>query len=122
RQKPAFGYACRMVEASPGPCVLLNRYVYGFRLICGVVAGLSDIALPKFLLLNALAALIWSLLFISIGYICGAGAAQLIGAPHAKHERLLAGLLLGAVALAAGWHVSRKLRRHIRARETAQGT
>jgi len=122
RQKPAFGYACRMVEAYPGPYVLLNRYVYGFRVIGGVVAGLSKIAVAKFLILNALAALVWSLLFVGIGYVCGVGAEQLIGAELAKHERLLAGLLLGVVALVAGWHASRRIRGQIRAQETAQGT
>jgi membrane protein DedA with SNARE-associated domain len=121
RQKPAFGYACRMVEAYPGPYVLLNRYVYGFRILGGVVAGLSGISMPKFVVLNALASLIWAILFVGLGYACGLGAEQLIGAELAKHERLLAGLVLGVVALVAGWHVTRRIHGRIRVREAAPG-
>jgi membrane protein DedA with SNARE-associated domain len=102
RQKPAFDYAYRMVQAYPAPYVLLNRYVYGFRLIGGVVAGLSDIGVPKFLVLNALAALVWAFLFIGIGYVFGLGAEQVIGAELAKHERLLFGLGLGVIIAGAG--------------------
>ncbi|UXS43002.1 DedA family protein (plasmid) [Agrobacterium tumefaciens] len=105
-QKPAFAYARRMVQSHPVPYVLLNRYVYGFRLIGGVVAGLSDIGLRTFLILNAVAALVWATLFIGIGYIFGLGAEQVIGAELAKHERLLFGLGLGiAVAGAAGYAI-----------------
>ena len=49
--------------------VLLNRYAYGFRLIGGVAAGLSGIAVSKFLILNALSAFVWVALFGGIGYV-----------------------------------------------------
>jgi membrane protein DedA with SNARE-associated domain len=108
-QKPAFAYARRMVRAYPAPYVLLNRYVYGFRLIGGVVAGLSDISLPRFLILNAVASLIWACLFVGIGYVFGLGAEQIIGAELAKHERLLFGLALGLFVAGAGWYAFHKL-------------
>ena len=113
REKPAFAYACRMVQEHPAPYVLLNRYIYGFRLIGGIVAGLSNIALPQFLFLNAIASLVWAFLFIGIGYVFGLGAEQIIGAELARHERLLFGL--GAVVLvaAAGWYASRKFNRRL---------
>jgi membrane protein DedA with SNARE-associated domain len=112
-QKPAFAYACRIVQAYPAPYVLLNRYVYGFRLIGGVVAGLSDIGLPKFLVLNALAALVWALLFIGIGYVFGLGAEHLIGAELAKHERLLFGLGLGVIIAGAGSYAIHRFSVHL---------
>jgi membrane protein DedA with SNARE-associated domain len=112
-QKPAFAYARRMVQSYPAPYVLLNRYVYGFRLIGGVVAGLSDISLPKFLILNAIAALVWAVLFIGIGYVFGLGAEQVIGAELAKHERLLFGLGLAVVMAGAGWYAIHKFSVHL---------
>lgn len=120
RQKPAFAYACRRVQAHPAPYVLLNRYVYGFRLIGGVVAGISDIGLPKFLILNALAALVWAFLFTGIGYVFGLGAEQAIGAELARHERLLFGLGLGVIIAVAGWHVQRSLGRHIQVQKEVE--
>lgn len=113
RQKTAFAYACRMVQAHPAAYVLLNRYVYGFRLIGGVVAGLSDIGLPKFMILNAVAALVWAFLFISIGYVFGLGAEQLVGAELAKHERLMFGLGLGVLMVGAGSYAIHKFNRNL---------
>jgi membrane protein DedA with SNARE-associated domain len=112
-QRPACAYARRMVQAYPAPYVLLNRYVYGYRLIGGVVAGLSDISVPKFLVLNALAALVWALLFIGIGYVFGLGAEQLIGAELAKHERLLFGLGLGLIITGAGLYAIHRFSVHL---------
>ncbi|TWG91106.1 membrane protein DedA with SNARE-associated domain [Mesorhizobium sp. J18] len=111
RGKPAFDYACRMVQKYPAPYVLLNRYIYGFRLIGGVVAGLSHISLAKFLVLNALAALVWAFLFIGIGYVFGLGAEQLIGAELARHERLLCGLVLSLIIAGTRWCSIRKFNR-----------
>jgi membrane protein DedA with SNARE-associated domain len=89
-----------------------NRYVYGFRLIGGVVAGLSSIGLPKFLALNALAALIWAFLFTGIGYVFGLGAEQVVGAELAKHERLLFGLGLGVIIAGAGSYAIHRISVH----------
>jgi membrane protein DedA with SNARE-associated domain len=113
-KKPGFDRACRIVQAHPALYVLLNRYVYGFRLIGGVIAGLSDIALPKFLILNAFSSLVWATLFIGIGYVFGLGAEQLLGAALAKHERLLVGLGLGAVIAMLGWYAAHYFSRHLR--------
>jgi hypothetical protein len=100
-------------QAYPAPYVLLNRYVYGYRLIGGVVAGLSDINLPKFLILNAIAALVWASLFIGIGYVFGLGAEQVVGAELAKHERLLFGLGLGVIIAGAGLYAIHKFSVHL---------
>jgi membrane protein DedA with SNARE-associated domain len=110
RRKPAFAYACAMAQAHAVPYVLLIRFVYGFRLIGGVVAGLSNIGLLKFLILNALAALIWAGLFTGAGYVFGPGAEQIIGAELAKHERLLFGFGLGMLVAGAGWFAIRRFK------------
>ncbi len=114
RQKPGFDRAFRLVNEHPVIYVLINRYIYGFRLVGGVAAGLSGIRLPLFLVLNALSSALWTALFGGIGYVFGIGAEQIIGNALMKHERLLLGLAIaiavsGAGALAAH-HFSR--RRH----------
>lgn len=101
--RPGFDHALELVAQHPTAYVLLNRYVYGFRLVGGVAAGLSTIPIPKFLLLNAISSAVWSVLFLSIGYVFGAGAERLLGSALAKHERLIVGLGIGiAVAVIAG--------------------
>jgi membrane protein DedA with SNARE-associated domain len=101
--RPGFERALDLVARYPAAYVLLNRYVYGFRLVGGIAAGLSTIPAPLFFALNALASAIWATLFLAFGYLFGEGAEQLLGGTLAKHERLLVGLLVAAaVALVAG--------------------
>ena len=111
RDRPGFNHAYRLVQEHPTPYVLLNRYVYGFRLVGGVAAGLSGIAAPKFLILNALSALVWAALFVGIGYLFGLGAEHVIGAALLRHERLLIALGMGLAVGIAGWCAARYLSR-----------
>ena len=114
REKPGFDRAYRLVQEHPVIYVLINRYIYGFRLVGGVAAGLSGIGLPLFVALNAISSAIWTALFCGIGYVFGIGAEQIIGHALLKHERLLVGLAIGiAAAVAAGvaaHHFSRRRR------------
>lgn len=114
RRRPGFSHAYRLVKAHPNLFVLSNRYIYGMRLVGGIAAGLSGIALPRFVALNAMSALVWAALFSGIGYVFGLGAERLIGQALVRHERLLLGLaILVAVAVAAALlahHVARKER------------
>lgn len=114
RHKPGFNHAYRLVREHPTLYVLLNRYVYGFRLIGGVAAGLSGIAVPKFLILNALSALVWAALFGGIGYVFGLGAERLIGDTLMRHERLLFALGVGLVVGVGGWCAAHYFSRHPR--------
>ena len=58
----------------PNLFVFANRYIYGTRVVGGVVAGLSGIAVWRFLLINGLSALLWATIFSGIGYAFGLGA------------------------------------------------
>lgn len=109
-QKPVFSYAQRMVGEHPALYVLLNRYVYGLRTVGGVVAGLADIKTSKFLFLNSVATLVWTGIFIGVGYVFGTAAEQVIGAELAKHERLLVAFGIGVIVVLAGAYLAYRLR------------
>lgn len=102
RARPGFSHAYALVEKHPALYVLLNRYAYGFRVLGGVVAGLSAIPVPMFLVLNALSALIWATVFGGIGYFSGLGVEALLGDVLLHHQRLLIGVGLAVIATAAG--------------------
>jgi membrane protein DedA with SNARE-associated domain len=103
RGRPGFSHVLGLVRDHPAKFVMLNRYAYGFRLIGGVASGLARIAVPKFLVLNALSSLIWAALFGTIGWFFGLGAEQLLGRALHDHHRLIVGLGIGvAVAVIAG--------------------
>ena len=111
RSRPGFDHAFELMQRHPALYVLGNRYVYGFRLVGGVAAGFSGIAAPKFVILNALSALVWTVIFWGLGYAFGLGAEQLIGTTLQKHERLLIALGIGVAAGLCGWYVAHRMRR-----------
>lgn len=90
------------LRAQPNLFVLSNRFVYGMRLVGGVAAGLAEIGLARFIVLNMLSALVWALLFTTLGYLFGLGAQQVLGRALHAHQRLwLALALVLAMGLAA---------------------
>lgn len=111
RSRPGFDRAFDLMQRYPALYVIGNRYVYGFRLVGGVAAGMSTIAAPKFVVLNAVSALVWTTLFGGIGYVFGLGAEQILGETLHKHQRLLLGLGIGLVAGLAGWYAAHRLSR-----------
>ncbi|MEW9836551.1 DedA family protein [Mesorhizobium marinum] len=111
RQRPGFDRAFGLMQRHPALYVIGNRYVYGFRLLGGVAAGLSSIPALKFVVLNAVSAFIWTVLFVGIGYLFGLGAEQILGVALHSHQRLLVGLAIGVAAGLAGWLASRHFSR-----------
>lgn len=111
RQRPGFDHALDLMRRYPALYVIGNRYVYGFRLMGGVAAGMSGIPVPRFIVLNAISAAVWAGLFLSIGYVFGIGAERIIGEALLKHERLLIGLAIGIAALAAGLYTAYRFKR-----------
>ena len=112
RHKRGFSHAYRLVNRHPNIFVLTNRFIYGLRLVGGVAAGMADIAAPRFLALNALSSVLWSVVFVGLGYFFGLGAETLIGDTLRTHHRLLLdlGIALVAAILAAllARHMARK--------------
>jgi membrane protein DedA with SNARE-associated domain len=119
RSRPGFDRAFDLMHRHPALYVIGNRYVYGFRLVGGVAAGLSNIAAPMFVVLNAISALIWTILFGGIGYVFGLGAEQIIGSALHQHQKLLIGLGIGILVGLAGWYAAHHLSRRAARKDRA---
>ncbi|AZO54517.1 MULTISPECIES: DedA family protein [unclassified Mesorhizobium] len=117
RRRPGFRRAYHLLNTHPNIFVLSNRYVYGMRLVGGIAAGLSTIAAPRFVILNAISSVIWAVLFSTIGYIFGLGAEQLIGQTLMRHERLFVGLGIGLAVAVLAWFAARHIAKRERAKE-----
>ncbi|RWC78090.1 MAG: DedA family protein [Mesorhizobium sp.] len=117
RRRPGFRRAYRLLNTHPNIFVLSNRYIYGMRLVGGVAAGLSTIAAPRFVILNAISSVIWAVLFSTIGYVFGLGAEQLIGQALMRHERLFVGLGIGLAVAVLAWLAARHVAKRERAKE-----
>src|SRR6185436_3694532 len=71
RQKPAFARAVGFIERYPTAYILVFRFLYGLRTVSPIAIGLTAIPLRRFAALNALACLVWSAVFTTIGYRFG---------------------------------------------------
>ena len=101
-ERPLFARALGMLERHPIGFIFAFRFLYGFRTISPVAIGTTKVDTRLFVIINAVAAVVWGITFTGIGYLFG----------H-SFERLLArflpdrhALLIGAgvvVALAAVW-------------------
>ncbi len=109
RHRPGFERAFRLVSARPALFVMINRYLYGMRVAGGIAAGLSGVALPRFLVLNAVSALVWAAIFCGIGFVFGAGAERIVGQALQHHQRQLIGLGIGVATLVAVLALGRRL-------------
>ncbi|TIW40203.1 MAG: DedA family protein, partial [Mesorhizobium sp.] len=60
RGRPGFSHAYRLVSNHPEIFVLSNRFIYGLRLVGGIAAGLSGIAVTRFVILNVISSIVWA--------------------------------------------------------------
>jgi membrane protein DedA with SNARE-associated domain len=66
--KVAYAKAMKKLERHPTAFILGFRFLYGLRTVSPMAVGTSQVKARTFLLLNAIAALIWAILFTGIGY------------------------------------------------------
>lgn len=118
RRRPGFRRAFCMLNTHPDIFVLSNRYIYGMRLVGGIAAGLSNIAAPRFIILNAMSSVIWAVLFSTVGYVFGLGAEHFVGQALMHHERLLVGLGIGLTVAVFAWLIARHVAKKERTRES----
>lgn len=103
-ERPAFWRAKAAFERHPTLYVLGFRFLYGLRTISPLVIGTTNLSAVRFMVLNALASLIWAATFITIGFTFGQGIEVLFGKVRALENMLLPaaivlGLLAGAIHL-----------------------
>ena len=80
------------------PLILLFRFLYGLRTVTPFVIGMSPVSTPRFILLNAIGALLWATTVGSGGYYFGSALEAVIkNIKHYEIEVLLA--IAGAGAL-----------------------
>lgn len=115
RQKPAFAKAVGFIERYPTGFILAFRFVYGFRTVSPIAIGLSTIPLRRFAILNIVAALLWSAVFTTIGYLFGPTVDRIIAAlaPY-KTELMIAFPIPGTCLLL--WLLWRRRRQRRRER------
>lgn len=108
RATVTFAKAQAMFEKRPVMFVMLFRFLYGLRTVSPAVVGASGFSPLRFFALNGIAALVWSLLFVGLGYAFGLGIERVF-ARATDFDQWLPYLLI-PVGVGLLWKLSAKVR------------
>ena len=79
RMKAHFGKGIRMFERYGAAAIIITQWLYGLRITCAVIVGVSRISLVKFLFYEAISCLIWAVAITALGYYFGAAVERVLG-------------------------------------------
>lgn len=107
--RPAFQRALGAFERHPTSFVFAFRFLYGLRTISPLAIGTTSLPAIRFLLINAVAALVWATVFISLGYVFGQAIEATFGRVRAV-EHVLLPLVAVAIIFGLAIHLIRSRR------------
>jgi membrane protein DedA with SNARE-associated domain len=90
KMKKHFGRGIRIFERYGAPAIFITQWLYGLRVTCAVIIGISRISVLKFLVLEAFTCLIWAAVISALGYFFGRAVESVLGrAAHIEKWGLL---------------------------------
>ena len=92
--------------------VLALRFCYGFRTIIGIAIGMSHMSQKKFWLFDFVGGVIWSTVFIMVGYIFGSAVTVALKKLHlfdGAEWKLLLALVVAVFLLSLVWMLLKKV-------------
>lgn len=96
--------ATRLLDRHQRAIIFGIRFMYGVRTAGPVAIGMSDVPVVRFVALNALGALVWAMLFSTLGYLGGQGAERVFGALlHYEKGALVSLAVLGCLVGLVHW-------------------
>lgn len=102
RAKPAFVRALGMIERHPAMFCIVFRFLYGLRIVGPLAIGVSGVPVRRFIILNALSAVLWAITFTCLGFRFGAAVTDRVAAFVAGRLPLLGGavtLIIASIVL-----------------------
>lgn len=106
RMRLHFGRGIRMFERYGATAIIITQWLYGLRITCAVIVGMSRISLIKFLIYEAVSCLIWAMIIAYAGYYFGAAVETLLG--RAANVEKWGLLVIVAVAVGVWMYHRRK--------------
>jgi membrane protein DedA with SNARE-associated domain len=104
RMKRHFGKGIRVFERYGASAIIITQWLYGLRITCAVIIGMSRITLFKFLVYEAVSCAVWAMVITALGFYFGRVIESVLG--RVEHiERY--GLLI-IVAIAVGFWLYHK--------------
>jgi membrane protein DedA with SNARE-associated domain len=103
RMKRHFGKGIRVFERYGAAAIIITQWIYGLRITCAVIIGMSRIGLVKFFVYQAVSCAFWAAVITAAGYYFGRAIERLLG----RVEHIEKYGLLFIVVVAVGfwlWH------------------
>lgn len=104
-----FGRGIRLFERYGAVAIIITQWLYGLRITCAVIIGISRISILKFLVYEAISCLIWSIVIAFAGYYFGAAVERVLG--KAEHVEKWGLLVLVSIAISVWLYHKWKERR-----------
>jgi membrane protein DedA with SNARE-associated domain len=97
RMKNHFGKSIRMFERYGAAAIIITQWLYGLRITCAVIIGMSRIGIVKFLIYEAISCFIWAAIITALGYYFGAAVEAVLGKAAHIEKYALGFIVLVAV-------------------------
>jgi len=99
KMKKHFGRGIRIFERYGAPAIFITQWLYGLRVTCAVIIGISRISVVKFMVLEAITCVVWAAIIGGAGYYFGRAVESVLGrAAHIEKWGLLI-LVVGGLAI-----------------------
>ncbi|MEA2235444.1 MAG: hypothetical protein QOC81_168 [Thermoanaerobaculia bacterium] len=96
RLKKHFGKGIRLFERYGAPAIFITQWLYGLRITCAVIIGISKISTIKFLVYEALTCIVWAIVIGLAGFYFGRAVERVLGkAAHIEKYGLLLLVVVG---------------------------
>jgi len=90
RMKAHFGRGIRLFERYGAAAIVITQWLYGLRITCAVVVGMSRISVVKFLAYQAASCAVWAAVITTLGFYFGAAVEAVLGkAAHVERIALI---------------------------------
>lgn len=101
--KRHFGKGIRVFERYGASAIIITQWLYGLRITCAVIIGMSRISIVKFLLYEAVSCAVWSVIITALGYYFGRAIDTVLGRVENVEKYALA--FIAAIAIGFWlWH------------------
>lgn len=103
--KRRLGTGIRLFERYGAPAIIITQWLYGVRITCAVIVGMSRISLLKFMAYEAISCAIWATVITSAGFYFGKAIEAVLGRVEHIEKYGLAVIVVVAVIV---WIVHRR--------------
>jgi membrane protein DedA with SNARE-associated domain len=91
--------------------IIVNRFLYGFRIAAPVALGMSSVPAWRFMVFNVVGAAVWTVVIGGAGYLFGSALETLLDDVR-WHDQIIIGLvLLLGIGLWIGRYIARRVMR-----------